>query len=178
MTSVTNTYNDFQQVLMNSPYDPDAALGGLSAQGYSKYIAFYTKCFTLGARLKFKGCISGTGGAGVPPAGAIVGMTVTTLPAVFSTLVNALQNGLCDYKVLNQHPDSFELMVAVDIAKYVDKPDLLDDPQFYCTSSTNPAQQIVAHVWADCIQTTGTVVITGILEMEMDCVFTDPMAFT
>jgi hypothetical protein len=176
--AVTSTFNDFQQVILNSPYDPDAALGGSSAAGFAKYMNFYTKCFCLGARIKFKFASASTGGGGTPTSAFLVGMTITTLTSPFSSSTNAIQNGLCDYIQLNQHPDSGMLCLGVDVAKYVDKPNLLDDPQFFCSATTNPSQQIVAHIWVVDTMAAGGTTLPYIIECEMDCVFTDPYGFT
>jgi len=165
-------FADFQQVILNSPFDPDAALGGLSAMGFAKYMAFYSKCFCLGARAKVKFATVDTGTNIQPMA---VGATITTNSAALVNLVSAVQAGLCDYRVLAGNPDSASLTVGVDVAKFVDKPDLLDDPQFFCTSSANPGQLIVLHIWQNLYAAASTKTLSGLVEVEMDCVFTDPI---
>jgi hypothetical protein len=177
-TLYSSTYQELQVVLMNSPYDPDSALGGLSAAGFAKYMAFYTKCFTLGARIKIKFANGAGTAGGTSTASFVVGCTISTTITPFASQVAAIQGGLCDWKLLNLHPDSGELDVGVDIAKFVDKPNLLDDPQWFCTATANPAQLIVAHLWVQGNVPTMSNTIAYTMEMEMDCVFTDPTPFT
>jgi hypothetical protein len=177
-SATTTGFGELGQVILNSPYDPDASLGGASAAGFAKYMEFYSKCFCLGARIKFTvaNCATGFGGASI--SSAFFGVTVSTGTGAYSSLVNATQAGLCQYKLLNLNPDTCVLDVGVDVAKFVDKPDLLDDPQFFCTSSANPAQLIVAHYWHSQNAVAGSQSVVYFLEVEMDCVFTDPISFT
>jgi hypothetical protein len=171
-------YTEPTVVLLNSPFDPDTALGGASAQGFSKYMGFYSKCYALGARASVKYAQSGASATGGSPSVVVAGMTITTNTATLSGVVNAIQQGLCDYKLMNANPDSHELTLSVDFSKFVDKPDILDDPQWFCTASANPAQLICLHVWAQDLGVTAGNNFNFTVEVEMDCVFTDPIPFT
>jgi hypothetical protein len=175
---VSATYTEATVVLLNSPFDPDTALGGASAQGFAKYMGFYSKCYALGARARVKYALSGASAIGISPTAVVTGMTITTNTASLTGVVNATQQGLCDYKLLNANPDSHELLLSVDFSKFVDKPDILDDPQWFCTSSANPAQLICLHVWAQDLGVATSNLLNFITEVEMDCVFTDPIPFT
>lgn len=168
-------YSEAAVLIVNSPYDVDAALGGASAGTFAKYMALYSKCYTLGARVKVKFANSAAGSAGIPIAAYIQGVTITTNTTSLGSVVSAVQNGMCDYVVRNISPDSAKLEIGVDIAKFVDKPQILDDPQYFCTSAANPAQVIVAHVWNGNASIVTTGVVTYVIEVEMDCVFTDPI---
>lgn len=175
---IVNTgYQECAVTIVNSPYDPDAALGGLSAGGFAKYMALYSKCFAIAARYKVKFALANTSASGTPSQ-CDVGVTITTNTTGLGSVVAAVQAGLVDYRILNQHPDSGVLNLGVDVAKFVDKPNILDDPQFFCTAAANPAQVIVAHLWTSCPAAVPATNIFWIIECEMDCIFTDPIPFT
>lgn len=172
-----NTYYESAVVILNSPYDPDAALGGVSATGFAKLMAFYSKCFTLGSRIKFK-LVNSSATDIIPTQTPIVyGITITTNTTSLASISGAVNVGLSDYDVVGNSPDHRTLSLGVDIAKFVDKPQILDDPQFFCTVAANPAQVIVAHCWAANINNVsgGSIIV---VEVEFDCVFTDPIPFT
>lgn len=174
----SSAYAEQLVVILNSPYDPDNALGGTQPLGFAKYMALYSKCFTLAARTKLKYAIAGTGNAGVPTAASAIGMSITTNSTSLGSLSAAVSNGMCDYHVHNVNPDSGVLTLGVDIAKFVDKPDILDDPQFFCTVAANPTQVIVLHVWTQNNATAITTFGAYVIEVEFDVVFTDPIPFT
>ncbi len=170
-------YSEAIVVKLNSPYDPDAAVGGASAQGFAKYMQLYSKSFTLQARARIKFSVNGAAGAGVPATGTIVGMTITTNLTTLSSISNAVEQGLCDYRVLNQCPDSGQLDLAVNVSKFVNKPDLLDDPQFFCTSGADPSQLVCLHFWNTGVGASNST-LSYVIEVEMDTVFTDPIPFS
>jgi hypothetical protein len=176
--TLTAIYTETAVQILNGPYDPDAALGGLSAAGFAKYMALYSKCFVLGAKVRVKGVLTGAGYNGPPLSAVLVGYTITTNTSSLTSTTNAIQAGLCSYQLVNVNPDRFEFNLSIDVAKFVDKPDLLDDNQFFCTSSANPAQVIAGHLWYLCPAAAGATTINYIVEVEMDCVFTDPIPFT
>jgi len=170
-------YQEQSVILLNSPYDPDAALGGISANGFAKYMAFYSKCFTLGARLKVRICNSaGSTYAGANPI-VLFGLTISTLTASLGNVTTASSTGLTSNKFICGSPDTGELMVSVDVGKFLHKPKVLDDPQLFCTSSGNPTQLIAAHFWNFGFSIAGSA-YGFILEMEQDVIFTDPIPFT
>jgi len=177
-TIPSNTYTESAVVILNSPYDPDNALGGVSASGFAKYMAIYSKCFAIAARAKVKFATSGANGEGVPTGVNVIGATITTSVSALSSLYNAIDAGLCDYQIHNINPDRGELNLAVDIAKFVNKPDILDDSQFFCTASSNPSQVVALHLFSNGLSLLATTVYTFVIEVEFDCVFTDPIPFT
>jgi hypothetical protein len=156
-------------VILNGPYDPDAALGGLSAAGFAKYMAIYTKCFVLGVRYRLNFTNVSIGAA------TIVGGTVTTNTSSLTTDVNAIQSGLCEYSLCYTSPDSRRFDSSLDIAKFIDKPDLLDDPQFFCTPSANPSQVVCLHIWSQNQNSVTQQFVDYVVEVSFDCVFTDPI---
>jgi hypothetical protein len=166
-------------VILNSPYDPDAALGGTSATGFAKYMAYYSKCFVIGARIKARYALSSTAGTGYASQVCALGLTITTLSGAMANALVATQAGLCDYRLHNINPDSGMLEMSVDIGKFLDKPQVLDDPQLFCTSGANPGQVVVGHLWIQGFDSAiTTLVMSYFLEVEYDCVFTDPIPFT
>lgn len=171
-TLTGSSFVGFFNIVLNGPYDPDNAVGGTSAHGFAKYMAFYSKCFVLGARIKVKG----TKTAASTP-GALMGMNITTTASTSVAAVTSIQDGYCVYQVVNSYPDRFSLELACDVAKFLDKPDVMDDPQLFCTSSANPSQIIVANIWGSNYSVTSEFV-TFVIEVEFDCIFTDPVEFT
>jgi len=171
-------FTEYVTIVLNSPYDPDAALGGLSATGFAKYMALYSKCFTHSAKVTTKYALSGASYGGVSPAVAILGQTITTFSASLLSTVAAINAGLCDYNIHNQSLDQGTLHSAVDIARFVDKPNILDDPEFFCTSSANPTQIVVLHLWAVVPSNLFTCNVNYVINVDFDCTFTDPIPFT
>lgn len=165
-------YTEFFQIVLNNPYDPDAAVGGTSAHGFAKYMQFYSKCFVLAARIK----VSGTKTAAATP-GGLLGMHITTDTTAASSAVTCINDGYCQYQVVNSYPDRFHLDLGCDVGKFLNKPDVLDDPELFCTSSSGPGQIVVAHIWGSNYSATSEFV-SFVIEVEMDCVFTDPISFT
>jgi hypothetical protein len=177
-TLTAGLYSEPVVVVMNSPFDPDNAVGGTSAQGFAKYMALYSKCFTLQSRIRIRYALAGITASGGPPTSSgIIGCTITTNNTSLSSVANAIEQGLCDYHVHNVNPDSNSLELGVNISKFVNKPDLLDDPQFFCTASANPSQLICAHFWGNPTLATN-ISMTYVIEVEFDAVFTDPIPFT
>jgi hypothetical protein len=173
-----NTYTEFIKVCLNGPYDPDNAVGGSSAVGYAKYMAFYSKCFVLGARIKVKGARTGTAGVAGAGAASIVGITVNTNNSSIGSYTAAIGEGLTDYTVMSEFPDRTYNEMGLDIAKFMDKPDVLDDPTLFNTSSSIPTEVVYAHVWGQNLSAAANEYWVAIVEVEFDCVFTDPIPFT
>lgn len=175
--SMTENIYAEQAAVLNSPYDPDPTLGGESAQGFAKNMAFYSKCFVLRARWRVDWAVllttSGLAPNTVP---TFVGVTITTNTSSLSSAINAINNGLCQYRLLAQNPDTCRQEGVVDIGAFLNKPQVLDDPDLFCTSSGNPNQIVALHNWALGTSANNTVYY-GVL-LEFDCVFTDPIPFT
>jgi len=171
------TFTESGQVILNGLFLPFVASGSSPFTGYLKYMAFYSKCFPLGCRVKVKYAMAGSTAAGAPTNTCVVGSTITTNATVLATLAGAVDEGLTDYRIVNQHPDAGVLNLSVDFGKFVNKPDIMDDPQWYGTVSANPAQLIVLHIWVDVLGTLNTTSFNYVVEVETDCVFTDPIPF-
>lgn len=158
-----------QTFLLNSTFNVN---GGTPAIGFAKYMAFYSKAFVLGARVKIVGALQPLNAAVM-----VVGCSVSTNATSFLGFAAAIENGMCDYQVANTNPDRVVLNNAVDVAKFLNKPRVLDDPQLYCTALANPAQLIVLHVFLQDLLTV-TTSFDYVVEIEFDVVFTDPIPFT
>jgi hypothetical protein len=173
--SVNFTYQEVGVIIGNGPYDPDSALGGASATGFAKLMAFYSKCFVLGFRIKVKVANVTTTANEVPMQ---TGLTVTTNVTSLGNISSAVCAGLCDYKLLFTSPSQTELKMSIDVGKFLNKPKVLDDPQLFNTSSGNPTQQVVGHFWCQTAATGQTCVAAYMIEVSMECVFTDPIPFS
>jgi len=103
---------------LNDPYN-----GGTSAVGYAKYMAFYSKCYVVGASIVVKGILEAAVGFG-----NINGLTTTTNATSLGTAASAIANGMCDWRVVYTNPDRIQLVQAVDVKKFLNKPIVLDDP--------------------------------------------------
>jgi len=165
------TYGEYTQI-MNSAYN-----GGGVAAGYAKLMAFYSKCFVLGARIRVDFALSDTSSGATNTEPTVFGVTITTNSTTLGTITKAIEAGLCDWRELIQNPDSASLTLGVDIAKFLDKPQVLDDSQLFSTSGADPSQVVVAHIWAQNVSSISSVLFTTYL-LEYDCVFTDPIPFT
>lgn len=176
-STVAQTYTEQAVTILNGAYDPDNALGGTQPFGFAKLMQFYSKCFVLGARVKVTGVISGSGFEGPPTGTMVLGCVITTNTNALSGIDLAMGAGLSQHQYVGINPDRFSFDLSVDIAKFVDKPNLLDDPQWFSTVSANPSQVIVNHFWYYSNSVLTTNVISYTLEVEMDCVFTDPVPF-
>ncbi len=173
-----NTYTEPQVFVMNGAFKPDNAGTGDSVTGYTKYMAFFSKCFVRAARIKVRYAIAGASGQGIPLQPLIFGVTVTTNNTTLGSIDKAIEAGLCDYALRNAHPDSGILTVGVDVAKFVNVPEILNNPDWYGNSSSNPAQLIFAHVWCQSLAALATQHVFFTVEIEMDCIFVDPIPFT
>jgi hypothetical protein len=175
-TVAANTFAELDQFNLNSPYLPCSPIGGgAAATGFSKYMAVYSKCFVLGARFKANYQSAPTSGTFYPAHWGITINTTTTAP---SSLDAVISNGLTMHNWIFQNPDHESFTNSVDIGKFLDKPKVLDDPQLFCTVSAAPTQLIVAHLWASDFSAVGSISWFFTLEIEFDCVFTDPIPFT
>jgi len=177
-TTVISTYTEAAVIILNNPLLPCTAVANTPAIGYVKYMAFYSKCFTIAARVKIKGVLSGAFASGPPPSASHIGLTITTNSTSLGSVVAAVGEGLVDYDVVNVNPDHYKREMSIDIGKFLDKPDVLDDPQLFGTSAASPTQVVDAHLWHQDLSGTNVSSLGGIIEVEFDCIFTDPIPFT
>ncbi len=170
--SATGGYTELY-VVLNDAYHVDSSN---SAIGYAKYMQFYSKCFVIGARVRVSyGVIAD--GAGDPPITAS-GLAVTTDSSSFATLEALIEGGFCRWKVTSSSPSSATLTESVDTGRFLHKPKVLDDPQLFSTASSSPGQFIVAHFGTRTLGTSYSAYVQAMVEVEMECVFTDPIVFS
>jgi hypothetical protein len=152
---------------LNSAYNVDTAV---SAVGYAKYMAFFSKCFVVGGAIRVRAMSAGT-----QP--VIHGVTVTTNTTSLASAPAAIDNGMCDWSTTYTYPDSVSLSQRANTARFLTKPKVLDDPQLFSTAGALPGQVIVAHVWAHNYGGSA-VTVDQMCEVVLECVFTDPIPFT
>lgn len=162
---------------LNSPYDPDPAFGGTSATGFAKYMQFYSKCYTLGAKFRVDFCLGTSTNTLPPPDPALVGITVTTDSTSLGSAPTAISEGLTKYEYLGSSPSVCKLENSINIGKFMHKPNVLDDPTLFCTASADPTQLVYLHAWVHSPGPTTNGIALAIL-IEYDCVFVDPVVFT
>lgn len=173
-----NTFAELATIILNSPFDPDNALGGISARGYAKLMALYSKCFTIGATIKVQ--ILGGDNPGLLADNVVqmAGVTITTNTTALTSLVQAQELGYTEHQFLGLSPDHHEFNLRLDVADFLNKPDVLDDAQLFCTSSANPAQLIVAHIWISNLAAATSGGVAWNANVNYEVVFTDPIPFT
>jgi hypothetical protein len=153
--------------------DAFAPYGAGSAAGYAKYMQFYSKAWVLGARLVVTGTVVNS--VDVP---TFVHCTVTTNSTSFAGIASVVENGMCDYRVIGTNPDHFVLKQAVDVARFMNIPKLLDVPTFASTAIASPLQFVDAHIGMQGFNVTGSPTMNFVIDVEYDVVFTDPIPFT
>jgi hypothetical protein len=158
-------------VSMNNAF---SVFAGSSAVGYAKYMAFYSKCFVLGATIHARGVVIDN----ATTAGVVTGVTLTTNSTSLANSSAAIENGMCDWTVAFNLPDRVDFRQSVEVAKFLNKPRILDDPQLFSTASASPTQLVVAHIWSQPTGGATAINTTFFFEVELDCVFTDPIPFT
>jgi len=176
VTVSNNTYVEQLVVVLNSPYDPDSALGGTSATGFAKYMALYSKCFSLAARMHVKVVGLTTQVLSDSHIPVLTGLTITTNSTSLGNPISAIQAGLCVHDLFKSSPDRTTLTNSVDVGKFMDIKFPLNDGNLFCTSSSNPNQLLFGHFWTFGIS--GSTVVSYIVDVEFDCVFTDPIPFS
>jgi len=157
--------------VLNGPFIPN---GGASAVGFAKYMAFYSKCYVIGAAIRVHGVVIDNAAT----SGLACGLTVTTNNTSLASLNGAIANGMCDWTVVFNIPDRVTFNESVDVSKFLNKPRVLDDPQLFCTSAANPTQVVIGHLWTQATSGATAIAFTAVVEILFDCVFTDPIPFT
>jgi len=173
-SATSGTFSDLQQVILNGPYDPDASWGGSSATAFARMMQVYTKCFVTAACIKVHFINTVTGGALQP---TMVGVTASTNSTTFTSLFNATGAGLSEQKFIGANPDNGVVKLDIDMNKFFSITDLLSNPSYACTSSANPGQIVVGHIWV-ATQAATAAAISYFCEVNFDVVFTDPQPIT
>jgi hypothetical protein len=141
--------------------------------GFGKYVAFYSKCFVVGTRLRV--CLTVLDNNTYP---VVVGVTTSTNTSSLSSSPLAITNGMSQWNQLFLNPNSVNFRSSMDVANFLHKPRVLDDPQLFCTASAAPTQGVFAHIWAQNNAPTGTQALVFTYELIQKCIFTDPIPFS
>jgi len=160
---------------LNNAYSVYASV---AATGYAKYMALYSKCFVLGSRQKVKLLTNSTSATLDLQNPMIMGYTITTNSTTLGLVATAIGAGLCDYDVGQYNPDRHVVGGRVSVSQFLDKPQVLDDPQLFSTASAGPGQVIIGHLWFYNFGTVNNTIVTFATDVELDVVFTDPIPFT
>lgn len=164
--TLSSSYQEYN-VAINDAYN-----GGTSSAGYSKLMAFYSKCVVIGARITVK--LAGTGN--VQPWAS--GVVITTNTTSLGSLTAAIDNGFCEWKVLSASPDCVSFSIGTDIRKFANVPDLLANYNWFSGAASSPTQLCVAHIFVQALNGTPSNIVSMVFEIEQECVFTDPIPFT
>lgn len=161
---------------LNTPYQPQ--VGGGNATGFNKMMAFYSKCYTLGARIRV------TYGVGLSDSelsgdfNVFVGLSINTENPTI-TLANAIARELTVFSNHTRGMASGRLQNSVDVARFLDKKWVVDDPALYCEETIAPVELIYGQVWAGHeYYVAGPTSIDAVVEIAFNCVFTDPKPFS
>jgi hypothetical protein len=161
-------------VILNSPLAPG---GTTAAEGFAKMMAFYSKCFVIRTRWRvlLQHNLSTGGFPNVDP--CEVGAVITTTSTSLASPDAAIMNGLSQHDFVTVNPDHVSFEGELDIGRYLNKPDILDDDQLYTTASANPTALVFMHAW---VFNNGPSVgnLTTRFVLEFDCVLTDPIHFS
>jgi len=165
--------------IVNNAFSP---LSGAPANGYAKLMAFYTKCWVLGGRVDVQYATDNylpnpIVGAVTPERMFSFGLTTDTNAVGPTSMFAAISEGLCEHRLLGLNPDTCRMTGSVDVAKFVDKPYVLDDPQFFSTSAAGPSQLVGMHGWVQ-NHSTATFNVNYVVVVTMRCMFTDPLPFS
>lgn len=156
-------------LILNSAYN-----GGTSAAGYAKYMAFYKKCFVVGATLIVRGVVIDN----ATTTALTCGVTLTDSASTLVSAVRAIENGQCDWTVVFNLPDRVTFAQSVDVAKFKRVPSLLSEDDYASLVTTDPTSIIDAHIWTQPNDAGTAISFKYTAEVLYDCVFTDPITFT
>jgi len=179
----TGTFYEFP-CLLNSAYLPGVSAGSgnfnnsKSALTYATQISEYSTCFVVGVRWHAWLNVAPQVGYEYSSMSntATVGVTInnTSTPFVGSSL--AIEQGMSKSTFLANNPDTVYYTGTLDIAKWFDVRDLLDNPtQFASSSSTVPNQLCYLHLWCGNDRGGNTVGFNVMCTLELECVFVNPV---
>lgn len=182
----TGTFYEFPCIL-NTAYLPGLSSGSgnfnnsKNALAYGSNIAQYNNCTVIGARWHAWINIAPQVGYEYTTMSntATVGCTVnnTSTPLVGSQL--AIEQGMSQATFLGNSPDTVHFTDTLDIAKWFDVKDLLDNPaQFASTASTIPNQLVYLHIWCGNDRAGNTIGFNVMATVEFECIFNNPVPFS
>jgi len=167
-------------VFANAAYQPFSTQ---TPAGYGKLMAFYSRAFVVGARIKLH-CqnLIYPGTATAPTQiqnSALRTVAITTSSTALSTGTIAIDQGLSKWKLMGVSPDTWQTTIGVDVSRYLNKPRVLDDNSLSSLVTTNPTNGIFFHVGVDNLNSSAqTVSVVDTFELVQDVIFCDPITFT
>lgn len=156
----------------NGLYDPDVTFSGHQPFGFDQLMAFYTSFTVLSARITCDAIA-----VSVP---IFLGVTASTSSsAVYASYGSYIESGLSSYRFLDDPtPGTNRVSTTVDIARFLGKVDLVDDPTLSGTSSSNPSSLVYFHVIAQDVNKTSTANAEVNTIVDYDIVFHGPKTLT
>lgn len=137
----------------NSPYDPDAAVGGSAATGFSQWSQFYQRYTVVGStitvRLMDQDTGTGTGGT----CNGLFGVSLkdSAVPVVTPTQLNLITDTDSVHKGWDSYHANQTVSYHFNAAKYFGVNNLLDSSELSggtgTTVGSNPAQQAFFYMW-------------------------------
>lgn len=163
-SSITQNY----AVAMNSPYDPQAALGGNQPAYWDQLIALYKSCIVTGAKMTVHFALPKTDTAGDGP--YIVGIhtnQASSLPTTDApTLMSAENTG---YEIVQQGGDVKS--VTATFSPWNNLGRAADDTQLFCSASGNPSVVWYGNVFASPQGTSTAGSVNAVITIEYLCEF-------
>lgn len=176
-TLATGTYAELP-LYINGPYDPDGPVTATQPAGWTKLTNVYTKCFVRSAKVRVLFQNLPVAAQGYSRANLVVGITITTNDTTLGSLTGAINPGLVQYTSLIGDPDSKVVEIDCDMKKFLGITSGIDAAGTYsCTSSSNPSQVVVAHVWLY-NSASFTAAYNFCITVDFDCDFYDPLPVT
>jgi hypothetical protein len=176
-TLATGTYAELP-LFINGPYDPDGSATATQPAGWGKLMAVYTKCFVRSAKVRVLFQNLPVAAQGYSRANLIVGITITTNDTSLASVAGAVNPGLVEYTSLVGDPDQKVVEIDCDIKKFLGIQSGIDAAGNYaCTTSSNPTQLVVAHVWLY-NGASFTAAYNFCISVDFDCDFYDPLPVT
>ncbi len=175
-TSVPEGVTVQQNYRMNSAYQPDSFA---SPYGFAKYMAFYSKCYVLGARARVSFSVDTDNSSAITDQPyrfkGVVGFTIsTTNPTIVTE--QAIGQSLTDFRMVATTSQTGVLSVGLEVSKFLDKPRVLDDPDLFSTSGAPPIDIIYGTWWASAER--NDMQVTRVTQLDFDVVFVDPVPFS
>ena len=154
---------------LNGAFDPDTTGGGHQPLGFDQYMAMYTRFCVHSCRITAEFALNG---AAVPTMAGITGLPTAT---TYANVTGRIETGTTAYTLipaLMSVPCS--LSAVFDLKDYFGVVDLLDEPDIWGTSTSNPATIAGGQVWARDINGTSTVNLSVLVLVEYDMTFLQP----
>lgn len=129
----------------NGIWDPNITGVGHQPTGFDQFMSFYDHYCVVSSKIyvHFKNFDN--------TLDQMVGIYVSDRASVESDYRNIIENGMGTYSIVgnvNDTNNAMELAQAVSIARFLGRPNVLDEDNLQGSGGTNPADQAYFHVWA------------------------------